>query len=117
MNAAAALVGKTKWRKHNINKNYRILNQNYPKFQGVFLRQFTSIKSTIILISPYGSNDLLIRFTHSAVRQFKDNFCLCSNEMQLRRIWRAKQNEGNIWRLRRSLEDACNASYSLKFKV
>ena len=36
--------------------------------------------------------------------------------MQLRRIWRAKQNGGNIWRLCRSLEDACNASYSLKFK-
>ena len=29
---------------------------------------------SIILISPYGSNDLLIRFTHSAVRQFEDNF-------------------------------------------
>ena len=25
-------------------------------------------------------------------RQFKDNFCFCSNEMQLCRIWRAKQN-------------------------
>ncbi len=31
---------------------------------------------SIILISPYGSNDLLIRFTHSAVRQFND--CLYS---------------------------------------
>ena len=30
------------------NKNYRKLNQNYPKFQGVFLKQFTSIKSSII---------------------------------------------------------------------
>ena len=30
-----------------------------------------SIRMSIILISPYGSNDLLIRFTHSAVRQFK----------------------------------------------
>ena len=29
---------------------------------------------SIILISPYGSNDLLIRFTHLAIRQFKDNF-------------------------------------------
>ena len=27
---------------------------------------------SIILISPYGSNDLLIRFTHSAVRQFEE---------------------------------------------
>ena len=25
-------------------------------------------------------------------RQFKDKFCFCSNEMQLCRIWRAKQN-------------------------
>ena len=25
-------------------------------------------------------------------RQFKDIFCFCSNEMQLCRIWRAKQN-------------------------
>ena len=24
--------------------------------------------------------------------QFKDKFCFCSNEMQLCRIWRAKQN-------------------------
>ena len=39
----------------------------------IFGRQLISIKKTIILISPYGSNDLLIRFTHSAVRQFKDN--------------------------------------------
>ena len=29
------------------NKNYRKLNQNYPKFQGAFLIQFTSIKSSI----------------------------------------------------------------------
>ena len=37
-------------------------------------RQFSSIQTSIILISPYGSNDLLIRFTHSAVRQFKEDF-------------------------------------------
>ena len=37
------------------------------------------LKSTIILISPYGSNDLPIRFTHSAVRQLESKilFNLC----------------------------------------
>ena len=42
----------------------------------IFGRQLISIKKTIILISPYGSNDLLIRFTHAAVRQFEKVFCL-----------------------------------------
>ena len=66
------------------------------KNQGIVLRQLLTIWILIILISPYGSNDLLIRFTHSAVRQFEDNFCFCSKEMQQSRIWRAKQNKGNI---------------------
>ena len=36
---------------------------------------------SIILISPYGSNDLLIRFTHSAVRQFEDNLLFLPKRM------------------------------------
>ena len=41
---------------------------------------------SIILISPYGSNDLLIRFTHSAVRQFKVDFLHYQNYRILYKI-------------------------------
>ena len=57
-----------------------ILNGEWDEWsEEIFGRQFTSIKKTIILISPYGSNDLLIRFTHSAVRQLEGKilFNLC----------------------------------------
>ena len=37
----------TEKNKLKINKNCRKLTKNYPKLQGAFLRQFTSIKSSI----------------------------------------------------------------------
>ena len=46
---------------------------------------------SIILISPYGSNDLLIRFTHSAVRQFGVIFCFGLIGMQ--RVALVSQNK------------------------
>ena len=57
-----------------------ILNGEWDEWnEEIFGRQITSIKKVIILISPYGSNDLLIRFTHSAVRQLEGKilFNLC----------------------------------------
>ena len=53
------------------NNNINNLIQQHSARNNTARAQGDYYLTTIVLISPYGSNDLLIRFTHSAVRQLE----------------------------------------------
>ena len=66
--------------------------QKYLKIKGLVKDNYRQFGCQLFLSRHTARTICLIRIAHSSVRQFEVCFCYCSNEMQLRHIWRAKQN-------------------------